>query len=139
MLNVVRAKFLGTFFGRYFTAGGHWYCSLNEVCYSEHYMEYTSQQVDTGIAVWMKCVTGNNLWEIFTAIGHCCCSLDEFIDIEQYMQTPQFQSTPIRYALFNILFVHIYWWTKWHLFVSLRSMSVHDTVLYGKYEFLQVG
>ena len=50
--------------GREFTAGGHWYCSLNEVRYSEHYMEGTSQQVGTGIVAWMKCVTVNIIWKV---------------------------------------------------------------------------
>jgi hypothetical protein len=40
-----------TLSGRYFAAGGQWYCGLNGVCYSEHYVEDTSQQVDSGIAV----------------------------------------------------------------------------------------
>jgi len=35
--------------GRYCTAGGKWYCVLNVVCYSEHYVEGTAQQVDSGI------------------------------------------------------------------------------------------
>ena len=48
---MIRAKVQGTFIGRYFTAVEHWYCSLNEVCYSEHYLEDTSQQVDSGIAI----------------------------------------------------------------------------------------
>ena len=51
MLHVIRAKVQGTFIERYFTAGGQWYCSLDGVCYSEHYVEGTSQQVDSGIAV----------------------------------------------------------------------------------------
>ena len=29
--------------GRYCTAGGKWYCVLNVVCYSEHYVEGTAQ------------------------------------------------------------------------------------------------
>ena len=58
------AKVQGTFFGRYFTASGQWYCSLNGVCYSEHYVEDTSQQVDSGIAAWMECVTVNIIWKI---------------------------------------------------------------------------
>jgi hypothetical protein len=37
--------------GRYFTAGGQWYCRLNVVCYSAYYVEDTSQQVDSDIAV----------------------------------------------------------------------------------------
>ena len=51
-------------YGRYFTVGGQWYCSLNGVCYSEHYMEDTSQQVDSGIAAWMECVTVNIIWKL---------------------------------------------------------------------------
>jgi len=38
-----------TLCGRYFTASGQWYCVLNAVCYSEHYVEGTAQQVDSGI------------------------------------------------------------------------------------------
>jgi hypothetical protein len=33
-----------------FTAGGQGYCSLNGVRYSEHFLEDTSQQVDSDIA-----------------------------------------------------------------------------------------
>jgi len=53
--------------GRYCTAGGQWYCSLNGVCYSEHYVEGTAQQVDSGIAGWMECVTVNSMWKVL----HC--------------------------------------------------------------------
>jgi hypothetical protein len=53
-----------TLYGRYFTAGGQWYCSLNGVCYNEHYMEYTSKQSDIDIAAWMECVTGNIIWKV---------------------------------------------------------------------------
>ena len=53
-----------TLYGRYFTAGGQWYCSLNGVRCSEHYMEDTAQQVDSGIAAWMECVTVNIIWKI---------------------------------------------------------------------------
>jgi len=53
-----------TLSGRYFTAGGQWYCNLNGVCYSEQYLEDTSQQVNSGIAAWMACVTVNIIWKI---------------------------------------------------------------------------
>jgi len=43
--------------GRYWTAGGQWYCGLNGVCYSEQYVEVSSQQVDSSIVGWMECVT----------------------------------------------------------------------------------
>ena len=47
---MITAKVQVTFVGRYCTAGGQWYCGLNGVCYSEHYVEDTSQQLDSGIA-----------------------------------------------------------------------------------------
>jgi hypothetical protein len=34
------------------------------MCYSEHYVEFTSQQVDSGIATGMECVTVNIMWKI---------------------------------------------------------------------------
>jgi hypothetical protein len=40
-----------TLSGKYFTASGQCFCSLNEVCYSEHYLEDTLQQVDSGFSV----------------------------------------------------------------------------------------
>jgi len=33
----------------YCTASGQIYCGLNVVCYSEHYVEGTAQQMDSGI------------------------------------------------------------------------------------------
>jgi len=54
-----------TLCGRYFTAGGQCYCSLNGVYYSKHYVEDTSQHVDCGIAAWMACVRVNIMWKIF--------------------------------------------------------------------------
>ena len=53
-----------TLYGRYCTGGGQWYCSLNWLCYSEHYMEDTAQEVDSGISAWMECVTVNIIWKI---------------------------------------------------------------------------
>jgi len=53
-----------TLYGRYFTAGGQCYCSLNAVCNSEHYVEGTSMEVDSGNAAWMECVTVNIIWKI---------------------------------------------------------------------------
>jgi len=53
-----------TLCGRYCTAGGQWNCRLNGVCYSEHYVEGTAQQVDSGIAGWMVCVTVNIMWKV---------------------------------------------------------------------------
>ena len=50
--------------GRYCTAGAKLYCVLNVVCCSEHYVECTSQQVDSYIVVWMECVTVNSMWKV---------------------------------------------------------------------------
>ena len=50
--------------GRYYTAGGQWYCVLNVVCYSEHYVEGAAQQVDSGIVGGMECVTVNSKWKV---------------------------------------------------------------------------
>jgi len=61
------AKDHSTFIGRYCTAGGQWYCRLNGVCYSEHYVEGTALQVESGIAGWMECITGNIMWKVL----HC--------------------------------------------------------------------
>jgi len=57
VLHVIKTKVQGTFVGRYFTAWGLCYCSLNDERYSNHYLEDTSQLVDIGMAVWIKCVT----------------------------------------------------------------------------------
>ena len=53
-----------TLYGRYCTTGGQWYCKLNGVCYSEHYLKVVSQMVDSGIAAWMECVTVVITWKI---------------------------------------------------------------------------
>jgi len=53
-----------TLCGRYFRASGQLYCSLKGVCYSKHYHEETSQQVDSCIVAWMECVTVNIMWKI---------------------------------------------------------------------------
>jgi len=98
-----------TLYGSYFTECGHWNCSLNELHYSEHYMEGPSQYVDTGIAGWIKCITVNIIWKVlhsmwalvlqfewsalqwtlygryFTVCGHGYCCLKEVHYIEHYM------------------------------------------------------
>jgi len=53
-----------TLCGRYCTAGGQWYCRLKGVCYSKYYVEDTEQQVDSGTAGWMVCVTVNIMWKV---------------------------------------------------------------------------
>ena len=47
---MIRMKVQGMFIGGYFRAGGQCDCSLNGVRYSEHYLEDSSQQVDSVVA-----------------------------------------------------------------------------------------
>jgi len=34
------------------------------VSYSEHYVEGTAQEVDSGIAFWVECFTVNIMWKL---------------------------------------------------------------------------
>jgi len=61
---------------RYFTTGGELYCSLNGLCYSAHYMKDTSQQVESGIAARMECVTVNIIWKIIRSKGTVVLQLE---------------------------------------------------------------
>ena len=99
-----------TLCGKYCTAGGHWYCNLNGVCYSEHYVACTAQQVESGILDLMECVTINIKWKVLhsrstvvlqlewsvlqwtlcerylTAGGQCCCGLNGVCFREHYVE-----------------------------------------------------
>ena len=44
---MIGAKVQDAFIGRHFTADGDWSCWLKEFCYSEHYVEGTSQHVES--------------------------------------------------------------------------------------------
>jgi len=50
--------------GSYFTEDGQWYCSLNEVHYSELCVKDTSQQLETSISVLIKCFTVKIIWKL---------------------------------------------------------------------------
>jgi len=99
-----------TLCGRYCTAGGQWYCSFNGVCYSKHYMEDSSQQVDSIISGWKNYITVNIMWKIlhsrwtvilqgessvlqwtlcgsyWKAGGQCYCSLNGICYCEYYVE-----------------------------------------------------
>jgi hypothetical protein len=99
-----------TLSGIYFTEGGQCYCSWNEVRYSKHYLEDTLQQMDSGVAAWIKCVTVNIIWKIlhsrctvllqlewsvlqwtlsgryFTESGQCYCSWNDVNYSEHYLE-----------------------------------------------------
>ena len=96
-------------YGRYFTAGWHRYCSLNEVRYTENYVEDTSQQMDSSIAAWMKCVRVNMIRKYFTAGGQLYCSLNEVRCSEYYMEDNSQQVDTGIAASMNCVTVNIIW------------------------------
>ena len=115
-----------TLYGRYFTAGGQWYCSLNGVCYSEHYVEDTSQQVDSGIAAWMECVTVNIMWKIlhgrWTVVLQLECSvlqwtLGEVLDNKYSKYMKNFPS----YLMLLLYAVTWIFWTM-HTWISFQVL-----------------
>ena len=64
LLQVLWSALHLTLFLRYCTSGGQCYWSLNGLYYSEHYVEVTAQQVDSGTVDWMECVTVNIMWKL---------------------------------------------------------------------------
>jgi hypothetical protein len=122
-----------TLSGRYLTAGGQWYCSLNEVCYCEHFLEITSEQVDNGIVAWMECVTVNSIWKIlhirwtvvlllewsvlqwtlsgiyFTTGGQWYCSLNGVCYSEHYLEDTSYQVDSGSAAWMECVTVNIFW------------------------------
>jgi len=148
-----------TLYGRYCTAGGQWYCSLNGVCYSEHYMEDSAQQVDSGIAAWMECVTVNTIWKIlhsrwtvvlqlewsvlqwtiygryFIGNGQWYCSLNGVCYSEHYMEDTAQQVDSGNAAWMECVTVNIIWkilHRKWTV-VLQPEWSVLQWTLYGRY------
>ena len=65
-----------TLSGRYITACGQWFCSLNELWYSEHFLENISQHVDSGFSAWMECVRVNIMWKIIHRMSTVLLQLD---------------------------------------------------------------
>jgi len=59
-----------TFCKLYYTAGGQFYCRLNEVRYSDHYVDGTAQQVMSGIVAWMDLLQWT-LNEIYEPRNYC--------------------------------------------------------------------
>jgi len=124
---------LWTLCGRYCTAGGQWYCSLNGVCYTEHYVEGTVQQVDSVIVAWMECVTVNimckvlhSMWTVVlwlewsvllwtlcgsycTACGQWYCSLNGLCYSEHYVEGTAQQVESCIVAWMECVTVNIMW------------------------------
>ena len=148
-----------TLSGRYLTTGGQWYCSLNGVCYSEHYMEDTSQQVDSGIAAWMECVTVNIIWKIirskctvvlqlecivlqwtlsgryFTASGPWYCSLNVVCYSEHYLEDTSQQVDSGIAARMECVTVNIRWkifHSRWTVVLQFECIVLQWT-LSGRY------
>jgi hypothetical protein len=107
--HVIRAKAYGTLIWRHFTAGGQCYCSLNGVCYSEHYLEDNSQQVDSSIAAWMEWVTVNIIWKIFHTDGQFYCSLNVVCYSEHYLEDNSQQVDSGTVAWMECVTVNIIW------------------------------
>ena len=119
-----------TLCGRYFSAGGQCYCSLNWVCYSEHYVEDTSTQVDSVFAAWINCIQWTLCERYFTAGGQCYCSLNGVCYTEHYVEdTSQHVDSSIA-AWMACVTVNIMWkilqrrWTH-ALQVELIAFSEH--------------
>jgi len=148
-----------TLYGRYFTAGGQWYYRLNGVCYSEHYMEDTSQQVESSITVWTKCVSVNNIWKIlhsrwavvlqvewcvlqwtlygryFTAGGQWYCRLNELCFSVHYLEDTSQQVDSGIAVWMECVAVNIIWeiiHSKWTVVLQLE-FSLLQWTLYGTY------
>ena len=122
-----------TLCGRYFTACCQCYCSLNELCYSKHYVEVTAQHVDSVIAAWMKCVTVNFMrkvlhsrltvllqleWSVlqwtlcvsyFTSGWQCYCSLNEVCYSEHYVECTAQKVYSVIAAWIKCVTVNIIW------------------------------
>ena len=76
MLRVIRAKVQVTLIGRNCTASVQWYCSLIGVCYSEHYLEYSSQGWTVVLQLEWSALQFIFPGKYFTASGHWYCSLN---------------------------------------------------------------
>ena len=128
-----------TLYGRYFTAGGQWYCSLNGVCYSEHYMEDTSQHVDNYIAAWMEGVT-INIIRYVTACEQLYCSLNGVCYSEHYMEDTSQQVDNYIAAWMECVTMNIIWkiiHSMWTVLLQLEWCVLQWT-LNGRY-FTAVG
>jgi hypothetical protein len=105
------------------------------VHYSEYYMEYTSQQVDINITVWMNCISVNIIWKIL----HTWWTL-----------LLQFQWSALRWILYGRYFtasehwycssneVH-YSYVIWKILHSKRTLELQfqwsalQWIIYGSY------
>jgi len=81
VLQLASSALQWTLCGSYFTAGGQCYCSLNGLRYSEQCVEDTAQQVDSGIAAWMKCVNVNIIWSVWTRKKTTCYEMCNILTI----------------------------------------------------------
>jgi len=148
-----------TLCGRYCTAGVEWSCSLNVVCYSEHYEEGTLQKVDNSIAGWMDCVTVIFMWKVLhsrwsvvlwvecsvlqwrvigrycTAVGQCYCVLNVICYSEQYMEVTAQQLKSGILGWMECVTVNIMWkvlHSRWTV-VLLVEWNVLQWTLCGRY------
>jgi hypothetical protein len=92
-------------------------------CYSEHYLEDTSQQVDSGIAGWLRGVTLNIIWRYFTAGGEWYCSLNGVFYSEHYLEDTSQQVESGIGAWMECVAVNIIWnilHSRWTVALQLK-------------------
>jgi len=121
--------------GRFFAAGGEWNCGFNVVCYSEHYLEDSSQQVDSGIAAWMKSVTVNIITKVLHTSRLWYRGLNVVCYNEHYLEdTSQQVDSGIAGWMYcvtvNIICIILY--SRWIVLLRLECSVLHWT-LSGRY------
>ena len=72
--------------GRDFTASWQCFCSLNGLCFSEHYVEGISQHVDSFIAAWWNLMQWTFCGRYLTAVGLWYCNLKQMCYSELYLK-----------------------------------------------------
>ena len=77
---------------------------MKVVYYTEIYVEVTAKQVDSGIVAWMECVTVNIMWKILKSWWAVVLQQDEVYYSEHYVKYLDHEtSTIIKDAYFLIL------------------------------------
>ena len=123
-----------------------WYFCLNELCYSEHYVEGTSQEVDSGIAVWMKCGTVNIMWKVLHSRWKVVLLFEWSVLQGKLLEVPSQQVDSGIAVWMNCVTVNIMWkviHSRWTV-VLLFEWSVLQWILgeilgnkYRKYYLIQ--
>jgi hypothetical protein len=103
-----------TLCGRYCTADGQWYCTLNELCYNEHYVKNTAQQVDSCIVAWMECITVNIMWKVLHILW------TKLFRLEYSVLTVNDISKVLHSSLVEVLYI------EWSVAVNIMWKLLHS-------------